>query len=272
MMIFSPHLYTILSVVLWTIPNFWQDHCKTNNLSNGFFGRFCSRNNHAGVNGVFFASLAYIAVCAILHRRQSMSFNKSAIRKEQLICHYEKPGASVKQAIPATFGSVVLAALIVTSIVATIGLTVAPSASGATMLGANGKILFVSNRDDANVSDIFVMNPDGSELTKLTNDTLSTFSALPQWSPDGTKIAFVGRAIGGGPSSQEIFVMNADGTETRQLTNVNSLIYDHRWSPDGSKIVFGSAKDASSQTYNVQIYAVNVEGNNDGQINLSNDY
>ena len=50
------------------------------------------------------------------------------------------------------------------------------------------KIAFVSDRD-ASTLDIYVMNADGTGVTRLTNNAVTDFS--PAWSPDGRKIAFV---------------------------------------------------------------------------------
>ena len=57
-----------------------------------------------------------------------------------------------------------------------------------TFPGANGKILFDTNRDGN--SEIYVMDADGSNPTNLTNNAAAAeFHAT--WSADGTKIAFV---------------------------------------------------------------------------------
>ncbi|HDR3891062.1 TPA: PD40 domain-containing protein, partial [Bacillus cereus] len=66
------------------------------------------------------------------------------------------------------------------------------------------KIAFVSNRD-AN-PEIYVMNPDGSNQTRLTNNPAGDFE--PSWSPDGQKITFTSNRDG----NPEIYVMNADGS------------------------------------------------------------
>jgi len=66
-----------------------------------------------------------------------------------------------------------------------------------------GRIVFVSVRDT--YSDIYVMNADGSGQTRLTNS--QGFVWGPQWSPDGTKIAFDAPWN----NNSDIYVMNADG-------------------------------------------------------------
>jgi hypothetical protein len=71
-----------------------------------------------------------------------------------------------------------------------------------------GRIAF--NRDDL---EIYVMNPDGTALTQLTNDPGADFA--PSWSPDGSKIAFTTFRFG----NLEIAVMNSDGTGVTRLTN-----------------------------------------------------
>ena len=54
--------------------------------------------------------------------------------------------------------------------------------------------------------EIYVMNSDGSGVTRLTND--SAWDGMPSWSPDGARIAFVSYRDGNG----EIYVMNTDGS------------------------------------------------------------
>ena len=157
----------------------------------------------------------------------------------------------------------ILSALIVASLIATATL---PFASAA-FPGRNGKIAFMSNRDRG-VYDIYVMNEDGSGLTMLTNGTLGTENLYPKWSPDGTKIAFLGKRMDTAEYVAEVYVMNATGTGLKQLTNLHNSTYSPQWSPDGTKVLFSSRPLSNDHDYGVQIYVINADGS--GQINLSN--
>jgi plastocyanin len=77
--------------------------------------------------------------------------------------------------------------------------------------------------------DIYVINADGSGLTRLTTDA---HSGNPAWSPDGRRIAFT--------RGSEIYVMNADGSGATRLTNNPGQDNAPAWSPDGTKIAFAS--------------------------------
>src|SRR5437762_1089425 len=107
--------------------------------------------------------------------------------------------------------------------------TVALAQSG----GVQGKIAFTSDRDGND--EIYVMNADGTGVTRLTNDN-GSFDRQPAWSPACDRIAFT-KDPGG---NVEIYVMNADGTGATRLTN--SVGYDEEpaWSPDGTRIAFAS--------------------------------
>jgi Tol biopolymer transport system component len=73
----------------------------------------------------------------------------------------------------------------------------------------NGKIAFEKNQY-GNL-EIFVMNADGSVQTAVTDNFMDDTS--PAWSPDGSKIAFLG-AQGSSPEDAKagIFVISSDGT------------------------------------------------------------
>ncbi|MBD3206161.1 hypothetical protein GF319_07435, partial [Candidatus Bathyarchaeota archaeon] len=55
--------------------------------------------------------------------------------------------------------------------------------------GENGKIAFVSDRGDSPL-EIYSMEIDGSQQTKLTNIPISDEANQPAWSPDGEKIVY----------------------------------------------------------------------------------
>ena len=116
-------------------------------------------------------------------------------------------------------------------------------------LKANGKIAFVSRRDGN--SEIYLMNPDGSNQTNLTNNSADDYD--PAWSPDGTEIAFVSDRTG----KSQIFVMNADGSNPMQLTFDLSDPYGLSWSPDGTRIAFSASQ---SQIFASDIFIINSDG------------
>jgi tricorn protease-like protein len=74
----------------------------------------------------------------------------------------------------------------------------------------SGQIAFVSNRDGNN--QIYIMNADGSDQTRLTNDPAEALQ--PSLSRDGTKIAFVSTRDG----NYQIYTMNADGSNVLGIT------------------------------------------------------
>ena len=68
--------------------------------------------------------------------------------------------------------------------------------------GNSSMIVFESDRDGN--TEIYVMNTDGSNETRLTHNDAQDIS--PSWSPDGSKIAFSSDRDG----NAEIYVMMAD--------------------------------------------------------------
>jgi len=101
------------------------------------------------------------------------------------------------------------------------------------------------------MSGIYVMNADGTDLHKLPNTSGSSYS--PAWSPDGKKIAFT--EIPG--HYDDIYVMNADGTGQTNLTNSPHTNEGRpAWSPDGEKIAFVEVGGGTGSG----IYVMNADG------------
>jgi Tol biopolymer transport system component len=96
--------------------------------------------------------------------------------------------------------------------------------------------------EDQSLSEIYVMNADGSDRRRLT--TNEDFDGDPVWSPDGQRLAFThATGIGTDAVRSGIAVMNADGGPPRQITHARGGKFDGTpaWSPDGSRIAFTRA-------------------------------
>ena len=75
---------------------------------------------------------------------------------------------------------------------------------------------------------------DGSERLQLTQPTHELL--LPRWSPDGHRIAFMGKKPG---RPWKIYVVPADGGEPQQIQQGDRAEADPDWAPDGQSLMFG---------------------------------
>lgn len=118
----------------------------------------------------------------------------------------------------------------------TIGL--AEPAAAESFGGANGKIAYSKAPDQFTTDfDIYVVNPDGTGEVQLTSGP--AFDLEPNWSPDGTRIAFT-RRVG---LDSNIWIMNADGSGQTQITSGPAADDGPSWSPDGTRLLFHSNRD-----------------------------
>jgi Tol biopolymer transport system component len=84
-----------------------------------------------------------------------------------------------------------------------------------------------------------MMDADGQNQRRLTHH--AGWDADPDWSPDGSQIAFSSDRNGGirnnGPDLNNIFVMDTDGGNVRQVTDT-FFAQRPKWSPDGEWILY----------------------------------
>jgi TolB protein len=140
---------------------------------------------------------------------------------------------------------------------------------------ANGRHLMFNSDREAN-RQVYILEPRGSGMTKITSEPRGVFGSSAAWSGNGQKISYLARSDRGVDSFQvsitgadkirltgyplsdighfkwspdglriaftadgDLYIINADGKNRRRLT-VNGLCGDYSWSPDSSKIAFCS--------------------------------
>lgn len=107
------------------------------------------------------------------------------------------------------------------------------------------KVAFDATRDGN--TEIYVMNADGSDPRRLTDDPAEDWAAA--WSPDGTRIAFTSDRSG----ASQIYVMAVDGTAVTALTDDAPGNNGATWSPDGRRIAFEGWRTGEPEIWSVAI-------------------
>ena len=114
------------------------------------------------------------------------------------------------------------------------------------------RIAFSSDRNGQSNAEIYVMNVDGTNQLRLTNN--STYDQYPAWSPDSQKIAFYS-GFGNG-----INMMDRNGNNTVNITHDG---FNPAWSPDGTKLAFNRYDPSTSK---FQIFTINIDGTNAAKV------
>ena len=151
---------------------------------------------------------------------------------------------------------------------------------GASISYDGSKVTFARRDPTTGGSDIYVVNSDGSDLTLVAEGQGNNHLESPEFSPDGSSIAYIcrpadtpaGTGLGCGPSAagtyseSGIMLMNDDGTDKRLIVagKVTGADGDTlAWSPDGQWITntacVYSAADPTAAC-KAQVFAYKTDG------------
>jgi Tol biopolymer transport system component len=115
----------------------------------------------------------------------------------------------------------------------------------------NGRLVYSS--DVEGNKEIYSMNPNGTDIRRLTNNPAGDEGAI--WSPDGTKIVFKSnRNTSGAKNDYDLFIMNADGSNVKAITDFHpSHERGASFLSDGTRITFSSDKDGDFDIYTIKL-------------------
>jgi len=80
-------------------------------------------------------------------------------------------------------------------------------------------------------------------------------AGIPRWSPDGTRVAFMGHQPG---RHWNIYLISAAGGQSEELFSADTDLSDPNWSPDGNSIVFGGHPFQVRQSTQDSIHVIDV--------------
>ncbi len=99
----------------------------------------------------------------------------------------------------------------------------------------DGVLAFASDRFGD--FEIFVINADGSGLTRITEQTGNDM--FPTWSPNADFLVFTGERLA---FNRELYRVASNGEDAFNLTQFPGSELQASWSPDGAKIAFSSGR------------------------------
>jgi Tol biopolymer transport system component len=118
----------------------------------------------------------------------------------------------------------------------------------------NGKIAFVSIDNPYSTGDIYSIDPDGSNLTRLTSNQSYQGDRFRAWSPDGSQIAFTSYRNG----NYQIYVATAGGANPRQITMGGLSNMHPSWSPDGRRLAFSRWESSGAGIFTIDLDGTNL--------------
>lgn len=153
------------------------------------------------------------------------------------------------------------------------------SPDGTKIAFESGRVLDGSDSSIGNgITNVWVMNADGSSVTPLTQKTACTSEIgnragpfASAWSRDGSKIVLTSNCALDGSNAAivtlNIWVVKSDGTGLTPLTKLTANVFSEGpiWSPDGSRIFFDSIRaldgsDTANTNNTDNIWVMNSDG------------
>lgn len=103
---------------------------------------------------------------------------------------------------------------------------------------------------------IYVVRQDGSELTPIAGPGPANWCSYPDWSPDGTQLAF--ECFDTLTGNADIYKSDPLGTSLKRLTTGEAFDTQPVWSPDGQRIAFRSEPNTYPNTHGWDLVVLDI--------------
>ena len=153
--------------------------------------------------------------------------------------------------------------LVVAALVVAVAGVAAAQASQVTTSVTNGRIAYGAEVNGH--YQLFTIAPDGTDVKQLTHFDDGSDALDPDWSPDGTRIAF---ARDFPYPHAGVYTMNADGGDVQPVTPEERLLFEGNpaYSPDGTMIAIPQEVHHDENTLTPADYGVIVVRRLDGAV------
>jgi Domain of unknown function DUF11/RTX calcium-binding nonapeptide repeat (4 copies)/WD40-like Beta Propeller Repeat len=126
----------------------------------------------------------------------------------------------------------------------------------------------------AGPSELFVVDPDGSNRRQLTDTGLGGANRWPAWSPRGTEVAFIHLV---GSEYARLYAVRPDGSGLRSLSDAAVDVghgHPPSWSPDGSLLAFSTPRNGRPVHFTAHVpgrdlYVVAANGSSERRLTQS---
>jgi tricorn protease len=102
--------------------------------------------------------------------------------------------------------------------------------------------------------DLWLVSRSGGQARRIT--ATPGLEIEPQFSPDGTQIAFTATVAG----NTDVYVVPTSGGNPKRLTYHPGSDRVRGWTPDGRRIVFASARTSAPQQAYVKLWTIGIDG------------
>ncbi len=135
------------------------------------------------------------------------------------------------------------------------------------------KLVFLGLEKNMMKGGLYIMNNDGTGLTKIAGQWRRDHLFNPSWNPVNNKIASHGPSTQG-PGGKGLFLVDLDGDQTKRVELTSQIVEHVSWNHDGKKIAYNVYEQYESSSNNYKsssVWVMNSDGSEQTQLTTNED-